>query len=167
MERIIKSVLYAGRWILAPIYLGLMGALIAILIKFYIDLFHLLHVSPKAEESSLILSVLGLIDLTLIGGLLVMVMLSSYENFISKSVKRVEANQLDWLSMLDANELKLKVAAAIVAISSIHLLQVFMSAGKYSNSRLVAYIALHLTFVLSACLMGLLNSKPFERKRNP
>ena len=167
MERVIKSVLYSGRWILAPIYLGLMGALTAILIKFYIDLFHLLLMSPKAEESSLVLSVLGLIDLTLIGGLLVMVMLSGYENFISKSVKTVEASQLDWLSMLDANELKLKVAAAIVAISSIHLLQVFMSAGEYSNSRLMAYIALHLTFVLSACLMGLLNGKSSERKRNP
>ncbi len=106
----------------------------------------------------MVLSVLGLIDLTLVGGLILMVMLSGYENFISKG-GQADSIQLGWLSKLDANALKLKVAASIVAISSIHLLQVFMSADQYNNYKAMTYIALHLTFVVSACLMGWLNYK--------
>ena len=159
MERLIQSVLYASRWILAPIYLGLIGALFAILIKFYIELYHLLTFITETKESHLVLGVLSLIDMTLIGGLTIMVMLSGYENFISKSNRNQNEKQLGWLGQLDANALKLKVAAAIVAISSIHLLQTFMSATKYTTAQVLVFIALHLTFVFSACLMGLLNVK--------
>lgn len=156
MERVVKSVLYASRWILAPIYIGLIGALFAILLKSYVELYHLVLSVAHAKESQLVLKVLGLIDLTLIGGLLLMVMLSGFENFISNSEQSGE-EKLGWLGKLDANSLKLKVAASIVAISSIHLLQIFMDVTSYSTSQAIVYIALHLTFVLSACLMGLLN----------
>ena len=166
MERLIQSVLYASRWILAPIYLGLIGALLAILIKFYIELYHLLTFIAQTKESHLVLGVLSLIDMTLIGGLTIMVMLSGYENFISKSNRNPDDKQLGWLGQLDANALKLKVAAAIVAISSIHLLQTFMSATQYTTAQVFTYIALHLTFVLSACLMGLLNVKA-NKKPSP
>lgn len=158
MERLVQSVLYASRWILAPIYIGLIGALAAILIKSYIELFHLLMTVDSVKESSLVLNVLGLIDLTLIGGLLLMVMLSGFENFISNSADN-SRKKLGWLGRLDANSLKSKVAASIVAISSIHLLQVFMDVTNYTDSRALIYIALHLTFVVSACMMGLLNKK--------
>ena len=161
MERLIQSVLYASRWILAPIYIGLIGALFAIFIKSYIELFHLLIGIGATKESSLVLQVLGLIDLTLIGGLLLMVMLSGFENFISNS-SNSGGKKLDWLAKLDANSLKMKVAASIVAISSIHLLQIFMSLNDshsgYTNTQALVYIGLHLTFVVSACLMGWLNS---------
>ena len=156
MERLVKSVLYASRWILAPIYIGLIGALFAILLKSYVELYHLVVSVAHAKESQLVLKVLGLIDLTLIGGLLLMVMLSGFENFISNSEQSGE-EKLGWLAKLDANSLKLKVAASIVAISSVHLLQIFMDVTSYSTSQAIVYIALHLTFVLSACLMGLLN----------
>ncbi len=158
MDKIIQSVLYASRWILAPIYLGLIAALFAVLIKFYIEAFHLIIHISATKEASLVLIVLGLIDLTLIGGLILMVMLSGYENFISKSGASSEI-KVGWLSQLDANALKLKVAASIVAISSIHLLQIFMSADQYSTEKAFTYIALHLTFVVSACLMGWMNMK--------
>ena len=165
MDKLIQSVLYASRWILAPIYLGLIGALFAILIKFYIEAFHLIIHIFSTRESNLVLTVLGLIDLTLVGGLILMVMLSGYENFISKSGQNKQM-KVGWLSQLDSNALKLKVAASIVAISSIHLLQIFMSADNYSNDKALTYIALHLTFVVSACLMAWMNGAGKSAKAN-
>ncbi len=168
MDKLIQSVLYASRWILAPIYLGLIGTLVAILLKFYFDVFALLLHIAAIKEKQLVLTVLGLIDLTLVGGLVLMVMLSGYENFISNRGQG-RAVKYGWLGRLDANALKLKVAASIVAISSIHLLQVFMSftdtghvasrSAPITNTQALIYIALHLTFVVSACLMGWLNLK--------
>ena len=165
MERFIHSVLYASRWILAPIYLGLIGALAAILIRFYVEIAHLLFTITHIKETTMVLKVLGLIDITLIGGLILMVMLSGFENFISNTSK-ADKKSLGWLGKLDANSLKLKVAASIVAISSIHLLQIFMTADIIDNSKALIYIALHLTFVISACLMGVLNrSDPKPEKK--
>jgi uncharacterized protein (TIGR00645 family) len=159
MDRIIHSVLYASRWILAPIYLGLIGALISILINFFYDLYHLLSVGIYSEHA-LVVQILGLIDLTLVGGLALMVMLSGFENFISKATNQSD-KKLGWLGKLDANSLKMKVAASIVAISSIHLLKIFMlmSIDHISNSEALVFLALHLTFVVSACLMTLTNRK--------
>ena len=161
MDKFVHSLLYASRWILAPIYFGLIGALITILIKFYIELFHLLTISASGNETTIVLHVLALIDITLIGGLILMVMLSGYENFISKKTN-TDNSQLGWLGKLDANSLKMKVAASIVAISSIHLLQIFMTNINDINNKAFIYIALHLTFVVSACLMGLMNRKNAE-----
>jgi uncharacterized protein (TIGR00645 family) len=158
MDKFVHSLLYASRWILAPIYFGLIGALVTILIKFYTQLFHLLAVSTTADETSMVLNVLGLVDITLVGGLILMVMLSGYENFISNKTQSRDS-KIGWLGKLNANSLKMKVAASIVAISSIHLLQIFMTAPDKINNKAFIYIALHLTFVVSACLMGLLNSK--------
>lgn len=168
MDKIMHSVLYASRWILAPIYFGLIGALVTILAKFYIDLFHLFFIPATLlshhSESTVILKVLGLIDLTLIGGLLLMVMLSGFENFISKTTDLDK--KLGWLGKLDTNSLKIKVAASIVAISSIHLLQIFMSLpmspganDQKLNTRALVFLALHLTFVVSACLMAMSDRK--------
>jgi uncharacterized protein (TIGR00645 family) len=168
MDKIMHSILYASRWILAPIYFGLIGALITVLAKFYIDLYHLFffptNLLSNHNETTVILKVLGLIDLTLIGGLLLMVMLSGFENFISRTTDLDQ--KLGWLGKLDANSLKIKVAASIVAISSIHLLQIFMSLPMNPttndhgiNNRALVFLALHLTFVVSACLMALSDRK--------
>jgi uncharacterized protein (TIGR00645 family) len=158
MERFVHSILYASRWVLAPIYFGLIGALVAILLQFYSQIFSILLHFSTLTEAKLVLQVLGLVDLTLIGGLILMVMLSGYENFISNQTSSEKKN-LGWLGKLDASSLKVKVAVSLVAISSIHLLQVFMEANKYQNAKVVIYIALHLTFVASACLMGFLNKQ--------
>jgi uncharacterized protein (TIGR00645 family) len=160
MDRIIHSVLYASRWLLAPIYLGLIGALLCILINFFVDLYSLLMNIFSYEEHTLVVHILGLIDLTLVGGLALMVMLSGFENFIAKTTREDE-NKLGWLGKLDTNSLKLKVAASIVAISSIHLLKIFMSmsTNNISNTKALVFLALHLTFVASACLMVLSDRK--------
>ncbi|MBQ1784890.1 MAG: TIGR00645 family protein, partial [Gammaproteobacteria bacterium] len=109
------------------------------------------------KESDLILVVLSLIDIALVGGLLVMVMFSGYENFVSRLDIEGDSEKLSWLGKVDSGSLKNKVAAAIVAISSIHLLKIFVNADNVDNDKLLWYVILHLTFVASAFAMGILD----------
>ena len=156
-EKQFERVIYGTRWILAPIYLGLSLALVALTIKFFQEVFHLLPHVLELDESNIVLIVLSLIDIALVGGLLVMVMFTGYENFISRIDLDDGEEKLSWLGTLDTNSLKNKVAASIVAISSIHLLKVFMNAENIDNEKILWYVILHLTFVLSAVAMGALD----------
>lgn len=107
-------------------------------------------------ENDMVLVLLSMIDLTLVGGLLVMVMLSGYENFVSSWILP-SIKKSNWLGKMDSGSLKNKVAASIVAISSIHLLRVFMDARNIPDNKLLWYVIIHLTFVLSAFVMGYLD----------
>jgi uncharacterized protein (TIGR00645 family) len=111
----------------------------------------------EISETDMTLVILSLIDMALVGGLLVMVMFSGYENFVSRLDIGDDTEKLSWLGKLDTTSLKNKVAASIVAISSIHLLKVFMNAGNIENEKLMWYTVIHLAFVLSAVAMGLLD----------
>ena len=157
MERMIETLMYRARWVLAPIYLGLSLALIALGIKFFQEVFHLLAHILELKEASMILIVLSLIDIAMVGGLLVMVMMSGYENFVSQLDVPEGGEKLSWLGKMDSSSLKAKIAASIVAISSIHLLKIFMDAEKVDNDKIMWYILLHLTFVASAFAMGYLD----------
>ena len=157
IERVTERTLYASRWLLAPIYLGLSLALIALGIKFFQELLHLFPNILQATESDMVLVVLGLIDMALVGGLIVMVMFSGYENFVSRLDIEDSEDKLGWLGKLDAGTLKAKVAASIVAISSIHLLRIFLNVENIDNSKLLWYVILHMTFVLSAVGMVMLD----------
>ena len=159
MESLIERTMYATRWLLAPIYIGLSLALVALGIKFFQEIFHLLPHVIEMKEADLILVVLSLIDIALVSGLIVMVMFTGYENFVSRMDLNEDTEKLSWLGTLDTNSLKSKVAASIVAISSIHLLKVFMNAENINNEKLLWYVVIHLTFVLSAVAMGFLDSK--------
>ncbi len=158
LERLVERCLYAARWLLAPIYLGLSLAVLALGLKFFQEIFHVLPVIFETAEADLVLVVLSLIDLALVGGLLVMVMLSSYESFVSRLDSAGDSREkLDWLGKMDYTSLKNKVASSIVAISSIHLLKVFMNAQGIPNDKMLWYVIIHLTFVVSAVGMGLLD----------
>lgn len=159
MEKIIETLMYRSRWLLAPIYLGLSLALIALAIKFFQELIHLLLDVTILAEADMILIVLSLIDIAMVGGLLVMVMMSGYENFVSELNIAEEDEKLSWLGKMDASSLKAKIAASIVAISSIHLLKVFMNASNIANDKLMWFVLIHLTFVVSAFAMGVLDTK--------
>lgn len=157
MERLIEKTMYASRWLLAPIYLGLSLALLALTLKFFQEILHVLpHVFTLAE-TDLVLTLLSLIDMSLVGGLLVMVMMSGYENFVSRLDLDEDQEKLSWLGKMDAGSLKLKVASSIVAISSIHLLKVFMNAQNVSDDKLMWFVVIHITFVASAFAMGYLD----------
>lgn len=157
MECFLENAIYASRWLLAPVYFGLSLGLIALSIKFFQEIFHILPHIFSVSESDLILTLLSLVDMTLVGGLLVMVMFSGYENFVSTLDINEGKEKLNWLGKMDATSLKNKVAASIVAISSIHLLRVFMDAKNVPDNKLMWYVIIHLTFVLSAFVMGYLD----------
>lgn len=157
MERFVENLMYASRWLLAPVYFGLSFGLLALAIKFFQEVFHLLPNIFEIGENDLVLMLLSLVDMTLVGGLLIMVMLSGYENFVSKLDIDEHKEKLNWLGKMDSGSLKNKVAASIVAISSIHLLRVFMEAHSISNDKIMWYVIIHLTFVLSAFVMGWLD----------
>ncbi|GGK10429.1 TIGR00645 family protein [Pseudomonas matsuisoli] len=157
MERFFENLMYASRWLLAPIYLGLSLAVLALALKFFQELYHLLpHVFDKTE-ADLVLVLLSLIDMALVGGLLVMVMFSGYENFVSQLDIDEGKEKLDWLGKMDSSSLKMKVAASIVAISSIHLLRMFMEVQRIDSEKLMWYVIIHMTFVVSAFAMGYLD----------
>ena len=157
MENMFERLMYASRWIMAPIYLGLSLILLALGVKFFQEILHILPNILEMKEVDLVLVTLSLIDITLVGGLIVMVMFSGYENFVSRLDVGDEGDKLVWLGKLDPGSLKNKVAASIVAISSIHLLKVFMNAENLPNDKIKWYLLIHITFVLSAFAMGYLD----------
>lgn len=173
LEEVTEKLLFASRWILAPIFLGLSLALIALGFKFFQEAWHVFSHLIEMGESDLVLTVLAMIDIVLVGSLIVMVMFSGYENFVS-TIDAKGTDSLNWLGKLDAGTLKLKVAASIVAISSIHLLSVFMKVGKkdpvtqvleVTNDQIMWFVILHLTFVVSAVLLGVLDKISFAKHR--
>ena len=157
IERYAENLLYASRWLLAPIYMGLSLGLLMLGIKFFQEVMHTLPIIVSLNEASLVLVILSLVDMALVGGLLVMVMLSGYENFVSSIDIEEGKEKLSWLGKLDSGSLKQKVAASIVAISSIHLLKAFMDAEHIDNEKLKWYVIIHLTFVLSALGMAVVD----------
>lgn len=164
IEKLIERLLFASRWLLAPLFLGLSLALIALGMKFFQEAFHVVTHALTSTEADLVLTVLAMIDIVLVGSLIVMVMFSGYENFVSR-IDAKGTDTLGWFGKLDAGTLKLKVAASIVAISSIHLLRVFMDAQQVANDKIMWYVILHMTFVFSAVLLGLLDRIAFASHR--
>ena len=158
IERIAEKILYASRWLLAPIYLGLSLGLLILGLKFFQEIIHVFPLVFSTKETDIVLFILSLIDISLVGGLIVMVMLSGYENFVSTIDLDEGSEKLNWLGKMDAGSLKQKVAASIVAISSIHLLKAFMNAQFIENDKLMWYVIIHMTFVLSAIGMAYVDS---------
>ncbi len=156
-SHVMERLMYASRWLLAPIYMGLSLILVALFIKFFQELYHFIPFILELDESQLVLKLLSLIDLTLVGNLIVIVMFSGYENFVSRLNINEETEKLEWLGTHDYGSLKMKVAASIVAISSIHLLKIFMNIETAQNDKIMWFVLVHLTFVISALLMGYLD----------
>ena len=165
VEKYLERLLFACRWLLAPVYLGLSLALIALGIKFFQEAVHVLSQVSQLAEADLVLTVLAMIDLALVGSLIVMVMFSGYENFVSRIDHDAGTDAPAWLSKIDSGTLKLKVAASIVAISSIHLLRIFVKVEQTDNDKIMWYVILHLTFVISAVLLGVLDKLSFASHR--
>jgi uncharacterized protein (TIGR00645 family) len=166
IEKSFERLLYASRWLLAPLFFGLSIALLALGVKFFQEAAHVLAHIIELSEADLILTVLAMIDIVLVGSLIVMVMFSGYENFVSRIDVDAGGDTLGWLGKLDSGTLKLKVAASIVAISSIHLLRIFMNAEEIANDKIMWYVILHLTFVFSALLLGVLDRMSFAGHRD-
>lgn len=159
IEHFIENIILTSRWILVVFYVGLAGALGLYAITFARKLWEYASKVMVTDETDAILKILSLIDASLVASLLVMVMISGYENFVSQfdNVDQKKP-ELAWLGKIDANSLKIKVASTIVAISSIHLLQVFLNAEQYTDSKLMWLTIMHMAFVLSALLLAYIDS---------
>ncbi len=155
MERLIERGLFASRWLMAPMYVGLVGALVVVLIAFVQELWRIVQIVPVLTVNDAVLGVLALIDLSLAANLVLIVIFSGYENFVSRmdSVGDHE-DRPEWQGQVDFSTLKLKLVASIVAISGIHLLKVFMDVDKYSPDKIMWLVIIHLVFVISGVLLA-------------
>ena len=167
LELLVERIILSSRWILVFFYLGLAAALAIYAFSFIMKLYKVVLGVYGASESDMILSMLGLIDAALVASLIVMVMISGYENFVSRfdEAETGDDKEVSFLGKLDAGSLKIKVASSIVAISSIHLLQIFLNANQYQNDQLIILTGIHLAFVVSALLLGYLEKIMTKAKK--
>lgn len=156
-EHLIERGLFASRWLMAPIYIGLVGGLMLLVMSFFQELLHLFSQFPELNQNDIILGILSLIDLSLAGNLLLIVIFSGYENFVSKINTDDHEDQPEWKGTVDFSTLKLKLIASIVAISGIHLLKVFMDVNKYTESHIMWMVIIHIVFVVSGVLLALMD----------
>lgn len=155
IERLIETAIFASRWILAPFYLGLALSLFVLLIKFLFELVHIAEMAFTATESQVILGLLALVDLSLTGSLIVIVIFSGYENFVSKIDHTGHRDWPEWMGTIDFTALKIKLLGSIVAISAIQLLKQFMSINTVSDRDLFWLVVIHVVFVASSVLLAL------------
>jgi uncharacterized protein (TIGR00645 family) len=155
IERALETTLFASRWLLAPFYLGLAVGVGILLIKFAQELFHLGQIAIAGSEADAILGVLTLVDLALTGSLLLIVILSGYENFVSKIDHSRHKDWPEWMGTIDFTALKIKLLGSIVAISAIQLLKQFMAVKSATDRELMWYVIIHVVFVVSSVLLAL------------
>ena len=155
IERSLERFLFASRWLLAPFYVALAIALTALLLKAAQALWPLMSHALTASESEVILGVLALVDLTLTGSLIVIVIFSGYENFVSKIDEAEHKDWPDWMGKIDFTGLKLKLLSSIVAISGIQVLKAFMNLENTTDRELLWLVGIHGVFVVTGVLLAL------------
>lgn len=170
--RPLPNLIFASRWLQLPLYLGLIAAQAVYVMHFLVELWHLIEAAFGSQtalqslitsigyktatpivslnETVIMLVVLALIDVVMISNLLIMVIVGGYETFVSRMNLEGHRDQPEWLSHVNASVLKVKLATAIIGISSIHLLKTFINADNYTDKVLVAQTVIHITFLLSA-----------------
>jgi uncharacterized protein (TIGR00645 family) len=155
IKNALEKLLFASRWLLLPFYIALALSLGVLAAKTAWLFAETVPHALEASEAAVILSVLGLIDLTLTGSLIVIVIFSGYENFVSRMDQTEHKDWPEWIGKIDFTGLKLKLMSSIVAISAIQLLRGFMSVKETSDRDLAWYVGIHLVFVVSALLLAL------------
>ena len=165
IETILERGLFASRWLMAPFYVGLVGALIILLYAFLMELVHLFATIQSLTTSDAILGALALIDLSLAASLLIIVIFSGYENFVSEMNIGDHEDRPEWMGTVNFSTLKLKLIASIVAISGIHLLKIFMEIGKYTDREVLWLVIIHLVFVVSGVLLALMDKIASSTKK--
>ena len=148
------SLIFLSRWLQAPLYLGLIVAQGVYVYRFMVELWELLHNIHSPEETAIMLTVLGLIDVVMIANLLIMVIIGGYETFVSRLNLEGHPDQPEWLSHVNAGILKVKLATALIGISSVHLLKTFIDVDKHSEREVIWQVVIHLTFVASAVFLA-------------
>ncbi len=170
IERTLEKVIFNSRWILAPFYLGLVLGVFLLFIKFAQELWHLATHVVTASEADVIVGILALVDMSLVGSLLLMILFSGYEIFISKIDTGDHKDRPDWMGKVDFSGLKLKVIGAIVAISAIDLLKSFMDISLTMNdadtNSLKWKVIIHMAFVVSGVLFAIMDKVAGDTKKH-
>jgi uncharacterized protein (TIGR00645 family) len=154
IERALESMMFNSRWLLAPFYVGLIAAVVVLLATFTQEFFKLAPHALSADKNEVILWVLTLIDFSLVANLLLIVIFSGYENFVSKIDVGDHEDRPSWMGKVDYAGMKIKLIASIVAISGIELLKAFVDVKDLSNEDLAWKVGIHLTFVVSGVLLA-------------
>jgi uncharacterized protein (TIGR00645 family) len=173
-----SSYIFLSRWLQAPLYFGLIIAQAVYVYRFLLELWHLIafallgHTPPASvphdpqdvidPATVVMLSVLGLIDVVMIANLLIMVIVGGYETFVSRLNLQGHPDQPEWLSHVNAGILKVKLATALIGISSIHLLKTFINAEKHSDKMITWQVVIHITFVASAIALAWIDRLTFR-----
>jgi uncharacterized protein (TIGR00645 family) len=170
VERILENGLFASRWLMAPFYVGLVASLLVLMVAFFQELIHeLMHVMTMTPDDAILLA-LSLIDLSLAANLVLIVIFSGYENFVSKIDVGDHVDKPEWMGTVDFSGLKLKLIASIVAISGIALLRAFLeihnSEDAFEPAKLMWMVIVHLTFVASGVLLALMDLLTSKSKKH-
>ena len=161
-EQFIEKFLFASRWLLLPLYLGLVGAIVVLIWYFGIEFMHLIHVLFSGD-GSLIVGVLALVDLVLLANLLIIIIFAGYENFVSKIDTGGHEDRPDWMGHVDFADLKMKLIGSIIAISGIELLSAFFQAG-ISNQEMAWKVGVHVTFVFTGLIFAIMDKLGEHKK---
>ena len=153
-RNVLGSTIFFSRWLQAPLYFGLIVAQGVYVYHFMLELWHLIAKATSITENELMLTVLALIDVVMIANLLVMVIVGGYETFVSRLNLQNHPDEPEWLSHVNAGVLKVKLATALIGISSIHLLQTFINSSNLPQHVMMWQVIIHLTFVVSAVIMA-------------
>lgn len=170
--QILPSLIFSSRWLQAPLYLGLIIALLIYVGEFTGNVYHLVFNSMKLNETELMLNVLDLIDIVMIANLLIMVIIGGYQTFVSRLKLKNHHDKPEWLDGVNAGTMKIKLALALIGISSIHLLRTFMDPQRMTSQAIMWQVVIHITLLFSAVSIALTNKliahpRPSKQVRDP
>lgn len=163
-ERTLERLIFSSRWLLVPFFLGLIVSMVVLLIKFFKEMALLIRGVLGVIEHDTVISILTLVDTALIAVLLLIIVFSAYENFVSKLSIGDHEDRPSWMGKVGFSDLKMKLIGAIVAISAVELLKAFLVSASLTSEQLKWKIAIHLTFVVSGLLFALADWISEQRK---
>ncbi len=157
VEHAVEALIFGSRWMLAPFYVGLVVAVGVLLVKFTQEFLNIFPLLLESGENEVVLAILSLVDISLVANLLLIVIFSGYENFVSKIDTSGHEDRPEWMGMVDFAGLKIKVIASIVAISAIQLLKAFVNVDAYTTEQLAWKVGIHATLLVSGVMFALMD----------
>ena len=154
---IAARIILASRWLMAPIYLGLVLSILLLMIRFFYKLGYLFWDAPTETTNDVIIGILSLVELSLMGNLLVMVVFSGYENYVSRIYADDDPQRPVWMEHVDFSDIKLKLMGSIVAITAVQLLEVFLNVHQDTDRQMAWAVGIHVTFVVSCVLLAVMD----------
>lgn len=164
-ERPIEKFIIYSRWLQAPVYIGLIVASIAYSVHFILELIEMFRAFGSYDQTTFMLAILGLIDISMVMNLLIVVIIGGYWTFVSKIEMSKEEDELDYLSKMTASSLKIKLIVSLVSISGVHLLETFINIKNFTTEQVILKISIHLVFIISALLLAWTDKIQAEKKQ--